>query len=338
MSRRLACCILVTVKLVGNRVRSLCDGARAHAVELARDSPCRLAATDTWFSELKRDNPPDIPPTRLPNLLMHLFRLSVEQLRAFDNDVAAVKAASPYPQRVEAFIATGTRNDHESTRQWFAGRAEIAVLASLIEYVPADRLHIEPTLPNGKVADAKVLIEGRWVWIEITALTGSDTAYAADQPDESVQIHYGDPYKDAQRMYRKAFDKIAGREDQPRGQLHPTEPSILIIANGDSGVGFSSPGIEWAVGQTLHPDTREPRTPASLLDWAEHDYPTSDQDALAQIDHLSGIALYSYGLHLLSFEENAAPDDAHRLTETEVAAINGLLRINRHWTSESARP
>jgi hypothetical protein len=188
------------VRIEGNRVRELCAGARANAHELARNSLCRLAATDAWFSEIAEANPPDIPPTHLPNLLMHLFRLSVEQLRAFDNDVIAVQAASPYPQRVGAFIGTGTRNDHESTRQWFAGRAEIAILASLIEHVPADRLEIEPTLPNGKVADAKIFIDGRWVWLEITALTTSDTAYAADQPDLSVQIHYGDPAKDAQRM------------------------------------------------------------------------------------------------------------------------------------------
>jgi hypothetical protein len=88
----------------------------------------------------------------------------------------------------------------------------------------------------------------------------------------------------------------------------------------------------------LYPDRREPRTAASLLDWAAHDYPTSADEALGQLDHLSGIALHSYGLRLLNFEENAASNHAHRLTETEVAAINGLLRVSRHWTSEPATP
>lgn len=91
----------------GNRVRDLVAGVRAKTSELASDSLCRQAATASWFVRLAADHPPERERTHLPNLLLHLYRLSVEQLRAFDAGEAAASAASPYPARVDAFIGSG---------------------------------------------------------------------------------------------------------------------------------------------------------------------------------------------------------------------------------------
>lgn len=84
----------------GNRVHDLVADARAKTSELASDSPCRQAATASWFDRLAADQPPERQRAYLPNLLLHVYRLSVEQLRAFDADVAAVSAASAYSARV----------------------------------------------------------------------------------------------------------------------------------------------------------------------------------------------------------------------------------------------
>lgn len=317
-----------------NQVRELVAAARVKAAGLAPDSLCRLAATDEWFDRLALEHPPERERTYLPNLLLHIQRLSTEQLRGFDDDVAAVSAASPYPTRVGAFIARSTRDDHESTRQWFAGRAEIGILATLLERLPEGHVEIEPTLPTGKVTDAKVLIDGRWVWIEITALTTSDTDYEINRPELDVHVRYGNPYHDAKRMYRKAFDKIAGGSKDQRSQLHPTDPSIVVIADGATGIGFSSPGIEWAVAQMLDPGQRNHTNESSLLKWIEHDYPTSAGYALDQLEQLSALALYSYRLNLIRLERNFAPGDSHRLTDRESQTLSELLRVDRLWTEE----
>lgn len=315
-----------------NRVRELVAVARANVAELANDSLCREAATAEWFDKLA-EYPPESPQPYLPNLLPHLSRLTVDELRVFDDDVKAVRAASPSAERFGGFISTGTRVNHRSTRQWFAGRAELGVLATLVANVEPDRLRIEPKLPNRKVADAAVRVGSRWIWVEITALTESDAEYKRQRPDVNIRVSYGDPYLDARRMYRKAFDKIAGTAETMRGQLHPTEPSVLVIADGSTDIGFASPGIEWAVAQMLHPDQREGRSDASLEKWVAHDYPDRPGEASDRLAHLSAISLVGYDLQPIRTEPNDAPDDGHRLTGDELEELNALLRVDRPWAT-----
>ena len=265
-----------------------------------------------------------------------LSRLSLARLKAFDADLARVSSMSPSVARTSAFIVAGTKIDRESTRQWYAGRAELALLAHLAECVHAADLFVEPALPNGRLADAAVVIGERRIWIECTALTTSNIALAAERPELSIQVGYGDPYGDTQRMYRKTFDKVVGVGESPKSQMHPTEPTVLVVVEGVLGAGFASEGTTWALQQMLDPSQRETSSRASFPNWIEHDYPNTGTDSVAYLDSLSAIALHGYDLRHRGFHINHAADSAHELTVAERAALVTLLAIERVWTDDAA--
>ncbi len=107
---------------------------------------------------------------------------------------------------------------------------------------------------------------------------------------DPTSARWGDPYLEARRIYRKAFDKIGGPITDMRSQLHPTEPNVLILVDGAwQAPGFTSPGANWALEQMTDPSRR-------LAAWATHDYGSRQDDALARLEHLSAMCTYSYDL------------------------------------------
>jgi hypothetical protein len=76
-------------------VRSLLVMAKANAAQLEEGSLCRSAATSEWFDELAAAHPPEREMTYLATVLLHLARLSVDQLRGFDADIELVRNAAP---------------------------------------------------------------------------------------------------------------------------------------------------------------------------------------------------------------------------------------------------
>ena len=316
-----------------NRVRELIVEARSKVGELGPMSALRVVATGEWFDQTAADYPPERAPASISPLLLHIYRLPVEQLRAFDSDLVHVSTLSPAAARTTAFVTAGTRADRESVRQWYAGLAELVVLANLVDHAEPGTLKIEPPLPNGKRADASLVIGGRRTWVECTALTTSNEALDRDDPAKNVQVGYGDPYSDTRRMYRKTFDKVVGVGDNPKSQLHPDEPSLLVVVEGVLGAGYASEGTTWALQQMLDPATRETRSPASFQAWLDHDYPDHAGDVVAQLEHLSGIALHGYTHNHRRLKLNVAADDAHRLTADEAATITRMLEGGRPWTA-----
>jgi hypothetical protein len=306
------------------------------AVQPSNTTTLRRAATDAWFDTLIEEWPPERPPSYLPPLLLFLHRRSASELAVFESDVERIKELSPEPRRVGTFVRSGVRVDHASVRQWYGGFAELAVQASLLALEPVHSIRIEPELPNGKVTDAAVLIGDRRVWVEVTALTMSDATYAGFDPAPGVHLGYGDPYYDARRFYRKAFDKVAGGGSTRRSQLHPTEPSLLVVSDGDISMGFGSLGIEWATAQLLDPGQRESESNASLHRWLEQDYPDDPATAERQLRHLTGLAFATYNLQSVEIVPNKAADDAHRLAADELLALSAALQVDRPWTAPPA--
>jgi hypothetical protein len=314
------------------RLASLIAVARERARLLNPVSPTRVAASDEWLESLDPGSDKLYGEGgSLPPLLLHLSRLSVEQLRAVDSDVILVKTLAPRSGEVGRFLSFGRSVARMDVRQWYAGRVELALQAHLVSRVGSDAVLIEPELPNGKRADMAIRIGERWVWIECTALSASDEdqdAFVADP----TSARWGDPYLDARRIYRKAFDKIAGPITDMRSQLHPTEPNVLVLVDGAwQAPGFDSLGADWALEQMTDPSQRSEDSSASMASWATHDYGSRRDDALARLQDLSAIGTYGYDLTRSGLWLNKGCDESHRLSPDELRVTETVLQVDRHW-------
>jgi hypothetical protein len=312
------------------RWEQLIDEARANAKILSAESPTRQAAPPEWLEALSASYPSyghDAPP-----LLLHLSRLGSDQLRAFDSDLEAVRAATPAGGSRQEFLAFGRQIGDHQAHQWFAGLLEMAVQAHLLRAVGQDRVEISPRLPSGQHADATVSVGGRRVWIEVSALSDDDGTIDQFDTAASVQMLHGDPYLDARRVYRKVFDKVTGTADKRRSQLHPGEPSIVVIGDATRrSAGHDGLGFGWALDQLTDTWTREDHSAASLTAWIAHDFPSQEDETLAALAALSAVAVVGGDLTLIEFRVNHSADDAHRLRADEIESLRELLDPRPSW-------
>jgi hypothetical protein len=255
-----------------------------------------------------------------------------------DRDITSVQLLAPRPTEVGRFLTIGTSTDRNSVRQWYSARAELAFNAHFLEELGKDSVRFEPSLPNGKRADAAVKVQGRWIWVEYTALSDADVVQDSFDPTAAVSAQWGDPYADAQRIYRKAFDKIAGPVLDQRTQLHPIEPSVLVVLD----AAWMSPGVQsslggdWALAQLTDPAARSDQSRASLVSWAEHDYGDSAASALAHLASVSAVTVGSYDLTKLTIYPNLGSDDSHKLSLAELEDLGQLFQISRPWLTGQA--
>jgi hypothetical protein len=318
------------------RLDFLITTARERAVALELGSPTRAVATDDWLGSLDPSDALRGEGGSLPPLLLHLARLTLDQLHAVDTDIRLVLESAPRPGEVGRFLTFGRSTARDDVRQWYSGRVELAVQAHLLACLGTEMVQIEPELPNRRLADAAIYLAGRRIWVECTALSAANV----DQ-DEFVaspeSAKWGDPYQDALRIYRAAFDKIAGLPgpvDEMRGQLHPSEASILVIADAAwQTPGFDSLGAEWAVGQLTDPVQRADRSRASLELWASDRYRDKEsvEIAFGRLSHLSALAEMSYDLRHLGVHTNKGCDSEHLLSSEDVQGLTKVLNVERPW-------
>jgi hypothetical protein len=312
------------------RWRQLIETGRTAAQRLPVDSPTRRAASPGWFDGLSLANPPygnDAPP-----LLLHLNRLSPSQLADFDADLLAVRSATSTGQSRIDVLDFGRDTETAGSRQWSAGLLEMGVQAQLIRALGPARVELSPDLPNGRTADAVLDLGGRRVWLEISALSDDNSSIAEFDTAKSVQLLHGDPYLDARRLYRKVFDKAAGPAPALRSQLHPDEPSIVVVGDATwRAAGFDGLGFGWALDQLTDPATRDDRSAASLIAWLDHDYPGQVAEALAALACLSAVAVVAGDLGLLEYRANQAVDYAHELRFDEAEELRRLLGLRPSW-------
>lgn len=313
-----------------NRLDELIQLASDRACGLPATSPTRLVASDEWLTGLAR-SPVDAvgPDGSLPPLLLHLVRRELGEVLAVDEDIALVRTHAPRPSEVGRFLKFGRSFNRNDVRQWVAGRVELALHAHLMACLPLDSVTIEPLLPNGKRADAAVRIKDRWVWVECTALSNAD----ADSEDlTTMGAKWGDPYYDACRIYRKAFDKIAGPVTDMRSQLNPDEPSVLLLTDATwISPGFYSLGARWAVEQLTRPCARSDSSRASVVTWAHRDYGEQAVEALDGLASMSALAVLSYDLRTARVAANAGCGASHVLTPQELSALATMLCLDRTW-------
>jgi hypothetical protein len=322
--------IAQTEQMELSRWTELIEQARAAVAELRPGSPTRQVATTEWFDGLAAAEPPY--GTNAPPLLLHLTRSSLGQLRQFDTDLDAVCAATPAGVSGQGVLPFGLKADEHAARQWCAGLIELAVQARLLRDLPAGSVELSPELPNGRRADARIEIDGREVWIEVSALSDDYQVISEFDTAKSVQVVHGDPYLDARRVYRKAFDKVAGPASDLRSQLHPNQASVVVVGDMSwRSAGFDGLGFGWALDQLTDPHTRTDTSDASLLRWLDHDYPGQVDEALGALASMTSIAVVGGDLRLKALRINADVDEAHRLPPQVLGLLTQLLDLRPAW-------
>lgn len=316
-----------------NRVAELVDTACLRLGELDVSGALRRHVSDDWLRSVGEAFAEAHPLAPLPPLLLLLGKNDIGALRQFDDDVLAAGRASTQPGRVEGFIQAGRRTDHDSNRQWFAGCAELALCAAAVDRYGEAHVVVDPVLPSGGRCDLRVeLSDGTSLWIEVTALSTSNDVYESFDHEADVQVMTGDPYHDARRVYRKAFDKIAGTDDRLQSQLHPTQPTALVLVDGSAiSPNLDSLGADWAIEQMMNPASRGDTSRASLVGFIAHDFPGRESEALGKLRHVGAIILLNYDQSMIQLHENADVDEAHRLGAEHLAELKGLLSSRRSW-------
>jgi hypothetical protein len=145
-------------------------------------------------------------------------------------------------------------------------------------------------------------------------------------------VVHGDPYLDARRVYRKAFDKVAGPASDLRSQLHPNQASVVVVGDMSwRSAGFDGLGFGWALDQLTDPHTRTDTSDASLLRWLDHDYPGQVDEALGALASMTSIAVVGGDLRLKALRINADVDEAHRLPPQVLGLLTQLLDLRPAW-------
>lgn len=315
-----------------NRVPDLVERARFGLEGMDPSGLTRSVVTDEWLVEVGEAYRSNHALGVLPGVLLLLARRDGDALACFDADLQRVSVLTEDTKRIQALLRNGMEVDLESRRQWGSGLAELALQSHAFDLFPADHVVVEPQLPNGGRADLSVRIGEVTVWIECTVLSTSNEAENGFDYTASVQVSTGDPYHDAGRLYRKAFDKIAGTTKRLKSQLHPTEPSILVIVDGSSiSPNLDSMGTEWALGQLLDPAKRIDTSGASLIGFIEREYPQDQLYAWEQLRHLSGIHLHVSNSEVAGLHLNSGADESHQLGEEVVGRLRALLDFGRPW-------
>lgn len=309
------------------RWRQLVAEGKAAASALPPTSPTRAVASDDWFARLRSADPPY--GNEAPPLLLHLCRLDEDALLAFDADLEAIQEAMPPGGSRQDFLRFGQRHGVTAERHWTAGLVELGVQAHLLRELGTGRTHLSPRLPNGGQADVAIDLASRRVWLEVSVLSDGELAVEEFDTAKSVQTMLSDPYADAGRVYSKVFSKTWGSRKERRGQLHPDQPSLVLVGDVTwRSPGYASPAYGWALDQLTDPTQRDDESRASLHRWLEEAYGDRASDTLASLSALSAVAVVSTELSLLDFRPNQSADEAHRLTSAETDALRNLLEFS----------
>jgi hypothetical protein len=266
-------------------------------------------------------------------LLLFLARLTPNALRSFDEDVELVKSRSQDPKHATRFLAAGCHADDARVDHWHNGLAELAIVSSIVRKLPLCAISVEPSLPSGKRADIAVILENRPIWIEITMkVTPHDERYGFNDAG-GVRVLSGDLDCDTRRTFLKLFDKIAGSKERNGGQLHPENPSLIVLIDGSpTTLGLLSGGADVAIRNLLDPVPNIDSFAIHLRNEVlEERYQAGAEAALRTLEMLSAVALLDYNGRLVGLTLNPAADDKHLLSQSEADALGPLLACDRSW-------
>jgi hypothetical protein len=310
---------------------SLMTTARLNKTLLDPSGPTFTVASDSWLDSIPSKYS-DSGSTTLPPLLLFLARLTPDALQSFDEDIGLVKSRSQDPIHTTGFLAAGRHADDARVDQWHSGLAELAVVSSIVRKLPSCAVSVEPSLPSGR-ADIAVILDNRPIWIEITMkVTPRDERYGVNDQG-GVQVVSGDLDCDTRRTFLKLFDKIAGSKDRSGGQLHPENPSLIVLIDGSpTTLGLLSGGADAAIRYLLDPVRNIDSFAIHLRNKVlAEQYQAGAEAALRATEMLSAVALLDYNGRLVGLTLNAAADDKHLLTQLEADALGPLVTCDRLW-------
>jgi hypothetical protein len=328
----------------------------------------RLEAIAEWIeqSEIQDLNLGEWPP-----LYLFVFRHTVEQLRAFDADVALVVAHTA-PKRAKA-VTEFLRASPAQDRLWTGQKFEVFIKSRLLK-VGVD-VAFDVPLPNGKEPDVRLELNGVSFFLECTVLTDSNedrSAWArfleAFRKDaNTVMIRPGEfdppdargpaPAYDCIRLYGKVFDKMAPCLNPSRSQMSPADRNLLLICMDPftNPWGISSPGVGWAFDELFAAQPRgryatkgdeDGSLDIRLPEWLE--FQAKDLCARGKLDwntycenfteiisaprSLGGILLFD-GCSLTRARVNYNAREACRPTHRGIAQLEDILQGPPEWSS-----
>jgi hypothetical protein len=316
-----------------DRLREIVADARGKARLLPPTSYTRAAADHLWLRGLA-----DLEATAFlfPPLLLHLHRHTEAELLALEADIRLVASVAPRKKQVANFLKRGRTVEMVDTRQWYEGRAELALQAQLLERYGQDQVSTDPLLPNAKRADVVFPVGSRRLWVECTSLSDANHHQNAYDPSALVGGMV-DPVSETRRLLMKIFDKLVGAPSSTaqlvvRGQMHPNEPSVLLLVDGQwMTPGFTAMGAPWAVLAVTSPTGVAPGIVGLMNEWLVWRYRAAAATAAAALRTVSAVVIAPYGLEQCTVFPNRGADLAHQLTDEEIESLHSDLAIVRAW-------
>ncbi|MGH7136323.1 MAG: hypothetical protein ACREHD_11325, partial [Pirellulales bacterium] len=200
-----------------------------------------------------------------PIVLAFAASYSAAAIKSLDADIDTVLARTPSKARdgVANFLsAKGKR----ARSLWYSGLFDVWTKATAIRKQLS--IGIDRDLPNGRNADIWLIVAGRQMCVECTALTEDDES--CEVWDRFMQEKMGgyegvlrrpgpfcppgakgpSPYYNALRVYAKVYDKLAStRLDPEQSQFASCTPSALLVSLSGPGVDPNAHGIDWALDE-----------------------------------------------------------------------------------------
>lgn len=251
-------------------LRELIANIREKLLSLPAEGAIRTAMTSEKIDELakriEKHTPADLEWDKWPPLALFIYRHSLSEIQAFENDINLVVTHSKRTpaSQITNYMKAGPEED----RMWAGGIFETFVKSRCLRE-KRFAVELDFPLPKGRSSDILIAMKEKSFHLECTVITDSDEDrevwerfIEAKKADPEIFLtrpgqfdppnsKSPSPYYDCLRVYDKVYDKIAKKLDLNKSQLSEDAPNILLISffSPYRHLSPTSPGVGWALDE-----------------------------------------------------------------------------------------
>lgn len=276
------------------------------------------------------------------SLVRFLYLYPEEVIMEFDRDIEEVMKRSSSEQRKAL-----TNSLKADDRKYVAARFEIFVKSRLYRLF-GESVEFDYRLPNGRDADIRLSLDGRYYILECSVRT--DTDESRRRWKNGIQCGSENPYSHCIDVYYKVFDKVAKDFNPKKSQMSEEYPNIILISFYTPFSTLYEEGIdvEWALNELFSDQPSSNTSKVSLPCWLDQKLEelrkegkisntAEEHDEICdglfkELRKIGGIMLFDNRCQLKRSRINYLANESNRLSHSEMATLEACFSSGPSWT------